>query len=341
MGNWHCIPSSCATVHYREYQGAKIRWRYPGEPWQEIYGDDYSIKQEKGKCPVLYHVFGQYIALNNPDCGYRGYWRTAVSVIGSQVVSYLPKLADDHEWVIKLTTGKNQPIRSINYNLYSTKYLANSTGQMYWNSTGCINTSNPAYGQRLDLAEIEVIRVDGQADNCGDCVFTVTKNGQIVHTETRTVCPEVQKIPCSLSTVNKQIEIKKLPYLERVEVVPYAYDVRWGILTNSSNYGLLLAKGKIPTECLNIYHNDVTSTIPTDFGNFANTPESGYRLIAQICSAPGCSPPEYQVICDCNNCESCQSGTCPVECGEQICCYGSDGISVKAIAKSNYCGGQS
>ena len=47
MGNWHCIPSSCATVSYCEYLSPVVRWRYPGEEWQEIEGDDYLVSQKK------------------------------------------------------------------------------------------------------------------------------------------------------------------------------------------------------------------------------------------------------------------------------------------------------
>ncbi|MEO0011711.1 MAG: hypothetical protein RLZZ535_100 [Cyanobacteriota bacterium] len=38
MGNWHCVPSSCAEVVYQEYLPPTIRWRYGNEAWQEIQG---------------------------------------------------------------------------------------------------------------------------------------------------------------------------------------------------------------------------------------------------------------------------------------------------------------
>lgn len=56
MGNFHCIPSSCAEVNYREYEASKIRWRYGNEPWQQIIGaDDYSTKIIKPPCPGVSH----------------------------------------------------------------------------------------------------------------------------------------------------------------------------------------------------------------------------------------------------------------------------------------------
>ncbi len=44
MGLFHCIESSCARVEYQEYLPPVVRWRYPGEEWQEIEADDYSIE---------------------------------------------------------------------------------------------------------------------------------------------------------------------------------------------------------------------------------------------------------------------------------------------------------
>jgi hypothetical protein len=40
MGNFHCVPSGCAEVVYQEYLPPVVRWRYPGEAWQEIVGAD-------------------------------------------------------------------------------------------------------------------------------------------------------------------------------------------------------------------------------------------------------------------------------------------------------------
>jgi hypothetical protein len=319
-------------VVYQKYEPPKVRWRYPGEIWQEIIGDDYTVNQPKGKCPVLYHVFGQYVSLNTATCGQIGYWRTAQAVIGSQVLNYTPQVKSDNEWVIPLTTGEFRSIRPINSATYFAKNLVNSAGQIFNRFGSCINVSSPEHGRRLDLVEIDIIRVDRQPDDCGDCTFTITKKGQIVHQETRAVCPKVEKIPCKLSDVRHSIEIKKLPYLEKVEVVPYQY----------SAYKLpgvpapIVQADQIPAECLNIYNNAIYVIPPSGQAIYPNaTPFDSF--VAQICSYPGCPPPEYQVICDCNNCQSCPDGTCPIECDDHICCYNDYGVSVQSIPASDYC----
>jgi hypothetical protein len=173
-------------------QKTTIKWQYPGESENQILGaDGYSLEQEKGKCPVLYHVFGQYISLNLDSCGLRSYWRTSYAVNGGLVTDYLPQKTQDNEWVIPLNTGFNHPIRPINFTLYSSKNLGDTTGNLFYTSGGCINISSPTYGGRLDLGEIEIIRVDGQPDNCGDCTFKVTKNNTVVYQKTTPTCPTV------------------------------------------------------------------------------------------------------------------------------------------------------
>lgn len=319
MGNWHCVPSSCATVNYREYVGGKVRWRYGTDPWQEIIGaDNYSVNNiaspfTGGQCPTRYDVRVYYDVFSN---------NRLIQANASTAVTLYGPISN-----VYFIQGNLLVINCRN---------ANGTPYVYQNNV--FSYLPFCFCQLKDV----VLRPFSGSDNCGNrpnqYEFKIFKQGVEVHFETRTTPPQVEVIPCSLSAVSKAIKIKKYPYLDRVEVVPYFYDVRWGLLTDSSNYGFLLVKGQIPSECLNIYNNDVTSTIPATFGNAANTPEKLYRLIGQICSAPGCPPPVYNVACD-DCCQSCPDGTCPIDCDGQICCYNYHGLSIQTISKVNYCGG--
>jgi hypothetical protein len=349
MGNWHCIPSSCAEVVYREYEPPKIRWRYGNEPWQEIIADNYSTNQELGQCNVSYIVKGRLATNGLGYCG--ASWQIDPTPINSWTINtngrVLGLKRQQHNLQNKYQTLPNgacgSQIIGTTWQWFS--YLAwvgqtniSSGGLIYFDEKWIGNFDSQPTGK--EVVKIDSIkRADGLADNCGNYIFKVFKNGQTVYTEARTTAPEVEKIPCKLSDVRHSIEIKKLPYLERVEVIPWAYDVRYGLIFDSDNYGFLLAKKAIPDQCLNIYNNSTTSLIPSNFNFITNTPENGFNLIAQICSAPGCPPPEYQVICDCNNCQSCPDNTCPIDCDDHICCYNDYGISVQSIPKANYCGG--
>jgi hypothetical protein len=334
MGNWHCVSSGCAKVVYREYEPPKIRWRYGSEPWQEIIGaDDYSLAQPKGQCATGYLLTGRFEgAYENFGCRTIVNWYSNPRLpVPGVILGFEERvISGSKKWVI-LYQRPNQSTPQAYTNLIDIFYRTE-----FRNRTNC-NTGG-AFGWEGGFFSIDSIkRADNEPDNCGDCTFAVTKKGQTVYTETRTVCPEVEKIPCQLSTTEKQIEIEKLPYLERIEVVPFQYSAYKlpGVPTP------IVEASKIPPECLNIYNNAIYVIPPS-------TPPSEYSLnpnsipfdsfVAQICSSPSCPPPEYQVICDCNNCQSCPDGTCPVECDGQVCCYGSDGVSVQAIALADYCG---
>jgi hypothetical protein len=333
MGNWHCIPSSCVEVVYQTYEPPKIRWRYPGFAWQEIIGaDDYTITQPQGQCNTGYLLKGRYESAHRNFCRQIIKWYSLPNQpIPGKIIGFEERIISGvNKWVILYQLpGFNQPIQAY------TQLIDEFFGYfIIQNKDACSSGGGQGYGWTGGFFSIDSIkRADNQPDNCGDCVFIVTKNGQVVHTETRAVCPEVQKIPCKLSDVRHSIEIKKLPLLEKVEVVPYQY----------SAYKLpgvpapIVQADKIPAECLNIYNNAIYVIPPSGEGIYPDaTPFDSF--VTQICSASGCPPPEYQVICDCNSCESCPDGTCAVECDGQICCYDSDGVSVKQIATSNYCG---
>ena len=56
MGNFHCVTSNCARVVYREYLPPVVRWRYEGEDWNEVDGDDYTIDDKQtGQCEGAFY----------------------------------------------------------------------------------------------------------------------------------------------------------------------------------------------------------------------------------------------------------------------------------------------
>lgn len=311
MGNWHCIPSGCAEVVYQEYESAKIRWQYPGENWQEIEGDDYHLQQTSGtftggQCNIRYRAY----------CVWDGVEKVQTSINGKVTSVTCSVSQAGNSYSITATNDKGETRAGHNYHQYV---------------------------QDKTYYEIRVRPFStSQQDNCGtlssNCKFTVYLQGNVVYTETRNICPVVERLPCKLSDLHKSIEIKKLPYLEKVEVVPYAY----------SAYRLpgipspIAQADPIPPECLNIYNNAIY-VIPPPIDALKDPDAVPFdSFVTQICSSSGCPPPEYQVICDCNYqnpCKSCPEGTCPVECDDHICCYNNYGVSILEIPLSNYCGG--
>ena len=343
MGNWHCIPSSCATVAYREYLPPMVRWRYPGEDWQAIEADDYALDQEVGKGDVKYHAFGTLININiqQAECRSLLYWRTGLAAIGTNIQSWMPVIGNQNKVGPLAKNGAIISLYPVTKSEYDSKILSDRSGIYFLNDNGrCIAAGSQPLGYDFKLTD--VLRQDKLPDT-SNCIFKLYKQGLQIRTETRAVCPEVEKLPCRLSDVRQEVKIEKFAYLERAEVVPYFYQNYLGFLPviPTETAGATVYQDAIPKECLCIYKNTLETIIPqfSGYPTPANTVQSVYGYITQICSSPGCPPPEYQVLCDCNDCESCPPNTCAVDCDGNICCYDNTGKSVKEIAAVNYCGG--
>ena len=324
MGALHCIPNGCGRVLWREYLPPVVRWRYPGEDWQEIEGDRYEIENQPAQCCGSWDIT---VAYNVPGCNggieYTGAGTVRIPYGTYQGIEY----RTDNPFTRTV-------IQVVYYDCYQDKLKTLPV----WSSTGK-SSEIPNCGDSLAIHDkpgstyriVDAVRVDGGIEECNTCWFSVYKGQEIVHTEVREDCPEVEQVSCRLSDVINEIKIEKIPYLQRIEVLDFAYQ----------NFGANVFRREIPDECLNIYRN-LTTVLPPLPGGIpvpANNLQEHYELILQICSAPGCPPPEYNVICDCD-CEKCPTNTCPVECGNHVCCYDtSTGKAVKEIEIEKYCGG--
>ncbi len=300
----YCRIDDCARVAYQEYLPAVVRWRYPEEDWQEIQGaDNYSIESVPpaflgGQCPgTAYYCTIEFF--NNHE----GRWKVASTNSGFNLVMYQPVTGYEFE----LLGGGYNPPRYYILGVGASQtgaivkhyFRFNGTSQITLNGQGNLTRTANA------LRNFKVIfQSNNQEDTgtCGNppdkCTFTIVNKGQIVHTETRNICPEVEKLSARLSPIQKQFEVKKQFDLETIEI----------------------NQNSIPANCWNIYLKSGDSS----------------TFVSQICSSAGNLPPVYQVICGCDRPESCPPNTCPVKCGNKVCCYGTNGVSVKSIDLSSY-----
>ncbi|MDJ0595989.1 MAG: hypothetical protein QNJ72_39410 [Pleurocapsa sp. MO_226.B13] len=335
-GNFYCVPSSCAKIVYREYLPPVVRWRYEGEDWQEIIGaDSYTTEKERGKCDTEYNASGKFEAaykFRNPDAC-RGLWdwySNPNNPIPGKIIGWTEIVFDDFNsrWAIIFETsaGNQGTYTNINDLIFRTEIT---------NVTNCNQSGSKGWkGGYFSIDEIE--RVDGLPDDCGDCIFKVFQEETVVYEEKREKCPEVENLPLRLSDEYKEITIEKLAYLQRVEV--RNQDISTFFLPPLDTP--FTSVESLPENCLNIYLTVVAA--PPFLQETVPLPGAvnPYEFIAQICSEPELPPPEYTVICDCDPCESCPDGTCPVECDNHICCYDTTtGIAVKSIPLDEYCGG--
>lgn len=169
-------------------------------------------------------------------------------------------------------------------------------------------------------------------------LLEVYKNGQVVHSETRAVSPQVEVLPTRLDPLIKRLEIKKTPFLDRVDVLANGIG-RFSDPTGISDVATdgVIVKYPIPPECLNVYKNTNDQSFPVNGAPELLpyvVPTNGF--IAQICSYPGTPPPEYSVSCGCK-CIKCPPNTCPITCGDVVCCYDLDGRAILTIPLADAC----
>ncbi len=287
----YCKEDNCARVVYQEYLPAVVRWRYPGEGWQEIEGDDHLFKQFKGQSNTVYYIGGVAAKNGINYCETPNLTNNWGFPVHGPVHGLAAKFVrtDDRYSCPNYTSIVGKANVYLAYISFGNNKDDNRYSIIYFYEPHKID----------DVVKINYfVRADGQEDQTS-CEFKIFKNGQTAYTETRDVCPEVEKLPPRLSDIHKETKINKT----NTEAVEINADL-------------------IPSNCLNIY---LKSADALDFK-------------AQICSASNCPAPEYQVVCGCDDRESCPANTCVVKCGSKVCCYGSDGISVKSIELSSYGG---
>ena len=363
MGNFHCVSSSCATVVYREYLPPVVRWQYPGEEWQEIEGDDYAVNPKilgeeiiASEFNKAYQIYGS-IRVNgrmppDPNKGLIYLDGQEIKVRIGVAHSFSAPIFNDFSLaegysnvylnVTYLVRSGNHPITRpcIKITQAWQIYRFSGTSTIGTVKRGLSNDVTPGFKEEFGFYDIELVETPNFtvlpcSNNLSEqCIFKVFKNGAVVHEETRADCPEVEVLPCRLDDKFKQIKIDKLPFLDRVEVVNKNYDFTVNP-DNDLNYDINVSPA--PANCLNVYKSPTVAPVDIQIETFDINLVSRYEFIKQICSASDCPPPEYDVVCECQPCESCPDGTCPIECGGVMCCYGSDGIAVKSIPIENYC----
>lgn len=172
----------------------KVRYRYPGEEWTEIDGDDYTTENSFNLASARYFVFGTFYSKNFSagGCNVTGYWRTASQTLSSQFNTFQP-VKSGTSWILPLASGDSMPITNILNSQYNnndiSRYRYVITLQYLDRDAVCTNTTRPGYG--CDVIYTKVIREDGKPAT-SNCVFKVYKSGVIVHEETRSVCPEAE-----------------------------------------------------------------------------------------------------------------------------------------------------
>lgn len=379
MGNFHCIDSSCATVRYQTYSKAgNLRYRYPGQDWILIDGDDYSITEgyfvnEAFEVALDADLIlrGDISLLGNPDNNTQAQYQVFNDFADSNVMEIRSQIS---------TFGSDRVLRApdlqlINWELqkFSDQQFAGQETLIFaldWHYQGTFETANIPFTYRdifdnrthinvkclerdlyndyppdvagligvdnlRNLRFITPTRTIHPGDLQQQCQFLVFKDGEVIHQQIATDCPEVEFIDgveaCQLNPETQSIKIEKSAFLQRVEVRNQSIEV---IYVSPLDLPLIYAN-QLPDECLNIYLT-LTTAAPI-LSNFIPLPGviNPYAFQQQICSDVGCPPPQYEVICSCGR--SCPDNTCPCLCNDHVCCHDlNTGDVVDQIALADY-----
>lgn len=332
MGRFNCIGDKCGTIDYQEFRGGGVQWQYPGETLQEYLGaDNYSTEViDNFSANTNYRFYRRVIPTANLSTGVWGN-ESLVSpgFVSNGIVSWNLRVV----WrqssfsrfppTARFFTGESQPYSTLSINDRQADFYLSYTNNLGTVTERFLGTSTGVWVTRIEATN--------PALRFTQCIFKVFKDNQVVYQRTASVCPSAEIIPCVLSDELKKITINKTPYLSAISVLPYgihAVKIQGFPFPLQQQY-------PIPANCLNVYRDEIFDIIPNDD---PNDPVAG-DFIAQICSSVGCPPPQYQIICKCNDCENCPPGTCPVKCGDKVCCYDDYGKSIREIPIEDYCGG--
>lgn len=323
--------SICLKIEKYE-QPPRIRYQYPGQEAVEVIADDYSVEPETGKCQTDYQAIGTFSGtVNNPNdqsmqCGNSYNWFTSPGdKIPGEIIDYRFANKNGTAQILTVTSidvdgnvsETNHQCRIIAYD----RFLDQDVNVPAIYRDGCFDI-DIRYPRGENFVLSNFVRLDGEADDCGDCVFKIIKDGEVVQELISPECPNVKKLACELGIPEYlQIDTNPLGY---VEVTESGYS---GIDGNGSPY-------EMPAECLEIYNVSVYLPI----GSTTGQTQPIRNRLGQFCSIAGCPPPRISPNGEnCPECKTCPPNTCAIQCEEVICCHDLDGYVVETIPLDNYC----
>ena len=183
-----------------------IEYRYPGEDWKVIDGDDFSLDESLDFGNNAFHAYLDATVqtqANRSDYTYQGYGcgdtitiRTR-SFSSGKIVNYeLNQFIESEQISLDLTT-KN----STRTNREIIKFVypdSNGDHPLYLPNVsylGSCSINNPSFA-RVGVKDVRNLRFEPLSPDVTPvecCILTITKDGEIVFQETRDVCPEVRE----------------------------------------------------------------------------------------------------------------------------------------------------
>lgn len=326
-----------AKIKIRPYLAPRIEYQYENEQKQIIYSNggelSYTIEQIPKQCPgIRYDILLQTPIISNGTL--QGWNNISKININSPYNTDAP-----YSNVRLLINGVNHEYYDEQNYLYHWSF--DSKGLPPYGRTKnyrVVADTNSYQDVVLHIRNSFGIKIIGfeaepnQAPCLDDCKFTVEEkfydnDGYVYRTDIRHQeirqenCPAVEQFECELGDLETvEANLKSLEIL----FISDSEDFDNSLVEFLDTSEIIDYLSGNPPNCLLVWK------LRRQFG-------LSFSLvnIAQICSAAGCPPPKF--IYECCICQSCPQNTCPVECGNHICCYDNQGIAVKSIPIKDYC----
>ena len=177
-------------------QSPIIQWQYPGKEVNRIIGaDNYTVNQETGKCPVPYKF--KFRSRVSPERDWSHGETTATNLYPPFTNTWIK--SDDQSFG---EDPKGWTSLRVRYSLYWQTFgrynvffeLEHSLADGTRRVSRPIGFSSTLWDRVQETEFLGLESKDGLPDNCGDCVFKVTKNNVVVYQKTDPVCPTVSVI---------------------------------------------------------------------------------------------------------------------------------------------------
>ncbi len=319
--------SRCIELNVRPYLPPKLTFKYLAEPKQTIFSNGgeltYTLKEEGGKCSGdNYKVTIDRVRNGADPCNVNGFLpNPAVFYVTGKILGLAAEPTGN---LVYSNCDPSSAFRNPPSHVQYALYLATESKPTSQSSNIIIYFADFDSNNLDQLAEIiDIENTSNPGNDCIECTFTVTEtfddNSSIIrHQETRNICPVVEQFDCSLGAI-QTIRAEAEPF--EIFFMSEGYDPQDGLIAalksfiDTSQIDAYL-RGN-PANCFLLWKLQKTGGI-------------SFIDIAQVCSDKACPPPEVDYQClSCQ--ENCPENTCPVECGDHICCYDSTGKSVKEI----------
>ena len=316
-GLW--IKEHCLEITPNKTTGG-VRYRYPGQDWILVEGGDSFTRGLSLSCEV--HTLNIYVQDNYTSHNGREHICDRMTDGRPRKTLFYPESHPLLNFEVRVKQWVTLDLGILQFKIFNSTYPNGSSWQrVYSGYCSRIKPSDFTSGK----ITFEAFNNNNPDQNCSSHVLNIFKGEKLLEQVKSDVFLEAEIVEGTCT--------KDKPTQVAVTTAPLGFIA---ILPREVNNGGITT-GEIPSECVNVY----TAAPTISLGSLQTIDNTGtnYTFIGQYCSSPDCDLPTVERSGDkCGR--ACHPDTCPVLCGDSVCCYYQEtGIAVTEIPLSEYIGG--